>query len=315
MSRYLNVNRIEFSITYLCNGKCRHCSSTQERKAYHNHIDKSLAVRIVREVGKEYHPESIMTFGGEPLLFPEITCAIHKEATNVAIPSKQIITNGYWSKNGKRIKEIARNLAESGVNEISISVDAFHQEHIPLDIVRRAAESCLQVGIENMSWNPCWVVSEGEGNQYNQKTKSILRELEDLPVRKSEGNVMEPNGLALVNLKEFLLPKEEIPAGKCGDMPYADPLDSVKCVCVEPDGKIAVCHDFYIGNASEADIIDLIENYDPFEIPEMRAIIENGTQGLAEWARTKGIEPDPEGYYSICHMCTDIRNKVREALK
>ena len=315
MNRYLTVNRIEFAVTYLCNGRCRHCYTTLGKEAFPKHIDKSLAVKIVREIGEKYSPESIMTFGGEPLLFPELVCAVHREAVNVGISYREIITNGYWSKDRKKIKEIAKNLAESGVNNIVISVDCFHQEFIPLEIVKKAAESLLQAGISNIAWNPCWVVSGDEDNQYNHKTKSILKELEDLPVRKSEGNVIEPDGLALVNLKEFLPPKEEIPAGKCGDLPYTDPLDSVKCICVEPDGRVAVCNEFYIGNAFETNIINLIEDYDPFGIPEMKAIIENGMEGLVNWAKTKGIEPDSEGYYSICHMCTDIRKKVGKTLR
>jgi len=311
MNKYLTVNRIEFAVTYLCNGRCRHCYSIQGKEEFPNHIDKSLAVKIVRKVGEKYSPESIMTFGGEPLLFPEIVCAIHKEAMDVGIPSREIITNGYWSKDAKKTKEIAKNLAESGVNNIIISVDAFHQEHVPLNIVRKTTGACLKVGIDNIEWNPCWVVSEDDNNQYNQETKSILEELEDLPIRKSEGNVMEPAGLAIANLKEFLPQKEKIPAGKCGDMPYTDPLDSVKGIFVEPDGKIAVCNDLYIGNAFDTDIIEIIESYDPFKIPEMRAIIEDGMKGLINWAGTKGVAPNPGGYYSICHMCTDIREKVR----
>ncbi|MBE0525031.1 MAG: radical SAM protein [Methanosarcinales archaeon] len=314
MNKYLTVKRIEFAVTYLCNARCRHCYSIHSEGAFPAHIDKSLALEIVRKVGRKYKLESIMTFGGEPLLFPEIVCVIHKEAASVGIPLREVITNGYWSNNSGRIKEIAKNLAESGVNSIIISVDAFHQEHVPLDIIRKTAEACLQARIEDVSWDPCWVISEDDDNRYNRKTKFILKELEDLPIRNSGGNMMEPEGLALVNLKEFLPPRKKIPAGKCGDIPYTEPLDSIKCVCVEPDGRIAVCNDFYIGNASKTDIVDLIESYDPFKIPEMKAIIENGMKGLIDWARTKGVEPDPEGYYSICQMCTNIR-KSKQKLK
>jgi len=315
MNEYLTVKRIEFAVTYLCNVRCRHCYSIHSEGAFPAHIDKSLALEIVRKVGRKYKPESIMTFGGEPLLFPEIVYVIHKEATSVGIPLREVITNGYWSNNSRRVKEIAKNLAESGVNRIIISVDIFHQEHVPIDIVRKTAEACLQAGMEDITWNPCWVISEDDDNRYNRKTKFILKELEDLPIRNSGGNVMEPEGLALVNLKEFLPPRKKIPAGKCGDVPYTEPLDSIKCICVEPDGRIAVCNDFYIGNASKTDIVDLMENYDPFKIPEMKAIIENGMKGLIDWARTKGVEPDPEGYYSICQMCTDIRRTVSKTLK
>lgn len=315
MSKYLTVNRIEFAVTYLCNARCRHCYSILGKETFPKHIDKSLAIKIVRKVGEKYSPNSIMTFGGEPLLFPKIVCAIHKEAMNVGIPHREIITNGYWAKDAKKIKEIAKDLAESGVNEIYISVDAFHQEHIPLDVVRKTAESCLQAGIKNIEWVPCWVISEDDDNRCNQMTKCILEELDDLPVRRGEGNIMEAAGLALVNLKEFLPARKKFPQGKCGDMPYTDPLDSIKSICVEPDGRIAVCKDFHIGNASETDIIELIEGYDPFMIPEMKAIIENGMKGLVNWAATKGVKPNPEGYYSVCHMCVDIRKRVSRTSK
>ena len=309
MNKYLAVKRIEFLVTYLCSGKCRHCYATKHREGFPEHIDNSLAVDIVGEVSKTHDVESVMTFGGEPLLFPEIVCSIHKMALESGIPSREVITNGYWSNDIKKIKRTAENLAESGVNDIHVSVDAFHQEHIPLNIVRKAVESCLEAGVEDIVWNPCWVISEDDDNRYNQKTKSILKELKDLH-RVSKGNNLEPDGLALINLTEFLPKRKKMPAGKCGDIPYTEPLDHVTSISVEPDGKIAVCNDFHIGNASKTDIMDLLENYDPYEIPEMKAIIENGMKGLLDWAMKKGVTPDPAGYYSICQMCTDLRKRA-----
>jgi len=310
VSRYLTLNRIEFVVTYACNGRCKHCCNAPRRAEFPRHIDRSLAVEIARKVGLKFRPESIMTFGGEPLLYPEIVCAIHKEAANVGIPRREVITNGYWAESATKTKETARNLADAGVNEIDISVDAFHQEHIPLKIVRNTAEACLEVGIKEVHWNPCWLVSRDDENQYNRETKQILKELEDLDIRETEGNFVEPDGSALVNLKGFLPQKRKLPEGRCGDMPYTYPLDFVRAICIEPDGRVAVCKDFYAGDASKTDVVRIVEDYDPFKIPEMKGIIEDGMEGLANLARKKGIDLDPEGYYSICHMCTDIRRKV-----
>jgi len=201
-------------------------------------------------------------------------------------------------------------MAECGVNDINVSVDAFHQEFISLSIVRKTVEACLEAGIKDITWNSCWVISEDDDNRYNRITKSILKELEDLPVKVSKGNNLEPDGLALVNLEEFLPKREKMPFGKCGDIPYTGSLNYVKSVAVEPDGKIAVCNNFHIGNASETDIMDILEGYNPYEIPEMKAILENGMKGLLDWATKKGVTPDSNGYYSICHMCTDLRKKA-----
>lgn len=100
---------------------------------------------------------------------------------------------------------------------------------------------------------------------------------------------MQPDGFALLNLKEFLPKKEKIPTGKCGDIPYTDPLDSIQSIFIEPDGKVAVCNDFYIGNARKRDVLKIIEEYDPYKIIEMKSIIENGMIGLAEWARKREL--------------------------
>ena len=309
MNKYLTINRIEFAVTYCCNGRCRHCYSKNTNR-FPAHIDASLAVNIVKNIGKTYHPQSIMTFGGEPLLFPEIVCAIHKEATKVEIPSREIITNGYWSMDANHIRKIAKDLAESGVNNIQISVDAFHQEYIPLSVVRKTAQACIDMHIKTV-WNPCWVISRGDNNSYNRKTRLILKTLKDLLIPQSEGDILEPGGLALVNLKEFFPPRKEIPAGACGDIPYTTPLDAATCIYIEPDGRIAVCKRFYIGNAFETDIIRIIEDYNPFKIPEMRVLLNDGVKGLVEWAQKRGVEPDPKGYYSVCHLCRDIREKAR----
>jgi MoaA/NifB/PqqE/SkfB family radical SAM enzyme len=315
MNRYFTVNRIEFAVTYQCNSKCRHCQlgEERERKRVPSHIDKDKAVEIVRKVGEKYGPRSVMTFGGEPLLHPEIVYAIHKEATNVGIPLRDVITNGFWARRTEETEKVAADLVESGVNEVHISVDCFHQEFVPLEIVRKAAEALVKAGMTRVVWNPSWVVSKDKDNVYNRKTKVILEKLRDLPIEISEGNNVRPEGRAIAWLRDFLPPKTKMPKGKCGDMPYTEPLDSIRTVCVEPDGRIAVCKEFYIGNAFEVDVIDIIEDYDPFKIPEAKALIEDGMGGLIDWGRERSVEPNPEGYYNICHLCTDMRRRANLA--
>jgi MoaA/NifB/PqqE/SkfB family radical SAM enzyme len=312
MSRYLTVKRIEFAVTYLCNSRCRHCQlgEEEERKTIPSQIDGEKAARVVREISKEHQPTSIMTFGGEPLLYPEAVCAIHKEAMNVGIPRRDVITNGFWSGTTRKTEKIAGRLVESGVNEVHISVDCFHQEFVPLKTVRKTAKALLRVGMTRVFWNPCWIVSKNHDNPYNRKTRSILEKLSDLQVESSEGNNVQPEGRATKWLKDFLPPRTQMPNGRCGDMPYTEPLDAVHTVCVEPDGRIAVCKGFYIGNAFETKVTNIMKNYDPFKIPEAKAIIEKGMNGLVDWARSRNVRSAPDGYYNVCHQCTDLRRRV-----
>ena len=98
MNQYLkNLNRIEFVVTMACSGKCKHCSQGEHKS--NDNIDKDLAREAVIRIAEEYNIDSVMTFGGEPLLYPETVCEIHKAAKKMNIPKRQLITNGYFSKN------------------------------------------------------------------------------------------------------------------------------------------------------------------------------------------------------------------------
>ena len=130
MNRYLkNLNKIEFVTTNACTGRCKHCSEGNHTSCGER-IDPEIAADAVRKIGGEYDIKTVMTFGGEPLLCPDAVYAIMKTAKELNIPRRQVITNGYFSKNADEIRQVAEGLALCGVNDLLLSVDAFHQETI-----------------------------------------------------------------------------------------------------------------------------------------------------------------------------------------
>ena len=230
MNKYLkNLNRIEFVVTMACTGKCKHCSQGEHRSS--ENIDKHIAADAVRKIAGEYDIQSVMTFGGEALLYPETVFEIHKAAREMNIPKRQLITNGYFSKDYDRIKLVAEKLAESGVNEILLSVDAFHQETIPLGYVKMFAQAVKENDFE-IKVHPAWLVSFEDNNSYNIKTKEILKQFNDVGIQTAEGNIIFPSGNALVYLSEYFdLSKET-------KNPYdEDPYD-VKAICFSANGDI-----------------------------------------------------------------------------
>jgi MoaA/NifB/PqqE/SkfB family radical SAM enzyme len=248
-----------------------------------------------------------MTFGGEPLLYPEVVCAIHQEAARLDIPFRQVITNGYWSKDIQKTQAIAQALAQAGITGIAFSVDAFHQEHVPLEHVKLTATALLDAGIRDIAWNPCWLVSENDDNKYNLKTRAILEELSDLPIRVGSGNVVEPEGKALAELGIYFQKTFEWSTTSCQDMPYTNKLDDIRSICVEPNGDISACPAFMLGNATQQSVLEILEGYNPYTDPEMTQILEEGIEGVIRKARALGITLNEEGYYSICELCTTVR--------
>ena len=249
MNPYLkNLNKIEFVVTYACTGRCKHCSEGDHTNCG-EHIDPQIAADAVRKIAAEYEIKTVMTFGGEPLLYPDAVYAIMTAAKELNIPKCQIITNGYFSKNTDKIREVAEQLAVCGVNDLLLSVDAFHQETIPLCLVKQFASEAKACGIP-IRLQPAWLVSATDDNPYNRKTREILGSFADVKIPVGEGNVIFPEGNALRYLAEYFT--DTLP-----ENPYAEDPRDVRCVSFEPNGDVLG------GNVYERDIMEIIRDYLP----------------------------------------------------
>ena len=253
MNEYLrNLDRIEFTVTLACTGKCIHCSEGSHDGCT-GHIDAKAAAEAVRKICGVYRITSLMTFGGEPLLYPGVVCAIHKAASEMGIGKRQVITNGYFSKEKERIEAVVRALAESGVNDLLLSVDAFHQETIPLEPVLTFAEYAVECALP-VRLQPAWLVSPEDDNPYNIRTRDILREFEPLRIPLGSGNVIFPSGNALKYLREYF--GENVEASS----PYDEDPADLRSISFGPNG------DVLNGNIYETDILEIMESYRP--LPE-----------------------------------------------
>ena len=249
MNQYLkNLNKIEFVVTYACTGRCNHCSEG-EHTSCGERIDPQIASNAVQKIAAEYDIKTVMTFGGEPLLYTDAVYAIMKNATELNIPKRQVITNGYFSKNADKIREVAEGLAKCGVNDLLLSVDAFHQETIPLDVVKQFASEAKKCGIP-IRLQPAWLVSAANDNPYNRKTREILASFADMEISVNQGNVIFPEGNALKYLAEYFT--DELP-----ENPYVEDARDVRCVSFEPNGDVLG------GNVYRNDIMEIIKDYAP----------------------------------------------------
>ncbi len=168
---FKNLNRIEFIITVACTGKCRHCSQG-EHAAKSEHIDGDVAAGVVRSLCGKYNMESLMTFGGEPLLYADQVFKIHT----------------------------------------------------------------------------AWLVDADNVNPYNQRTKEILAEFEQMGIAASKGNNIFPRGNALKYLSEYFdMSREYV-------NPYDQDPEDVRAICVNANGDI----DVLAGNVYREDILDMI---------------------------------------------------------
>lgn len=249
MNKYLrNLKRIEFVVTSACTGNCRHCS--QGKHTSSDNIDKFIAAGVLRKIAEKYNISSVMTFGGEPLLYPETVSEIHKTATEMNIPHRQLITNGYFSKDEAKIQSVAKMLSDSGVNDILLSVDAFHQETIPLSPVKAFAEFLLRYNLP-VRVHPAWLASPTDSNPYNNKTRELLREFTQMDIKISDGNVIFPSGNALKYFSEYFDPKNP------NEDPYIEDPRDLKAISFDANGDVLG------GNIYTRDILEILSDYSP----------------------------------------------------
>ena len=250
MNPYIkNLKKIEFVVTMACTGKCKHCSEG-DHNGFTEHIDKTAAAEAVQKICSCYDISTVMTFGGEPLLYPDTVCAIHKTAASLGVAKRQVITNGFFSKDEDRIRTVAQSLAESGVNALLLSVDAFHQETIPLETVMFFAECAVDSGIP-VKLQPAWLVSAEDQNPYNEKTREFIRAFEPLHIPLNQGNVILPSGNALKYLRDYF------DDNAAPFSPYEEDPEDIKTISFDPNG------DVLNGNIYKTDILEIIRAYRP----------------------------------------------------
>ncbi|MCL2195601.1 MAG: radical SAM protein [Oscillospiraceae bacterium] len=214
----MQINRVEFCVAQACTGRCKHCSIGV--KDTNEHIRYAKLAGALTRWKSELPIESVMCFGGEPLLYADEVCAIFREAKAAGIAQRQLITNGYFSRDAAKIAEVATQLSDCAT-EILLSVDAFHQETIPLEPVQQFAKLAKHVRL-----HPAWLVSAEDDNEWNVRTRQVLAQFGDLAV--SNGNVVFPRGNALKYLAEYF-PE---------DAPQTSPYDGAPSLFVAPNGDV-----------------------------------------------------------------------------
>lgn len=247
-NKYLkNLSKIEFVVTNTCSGRCKHCSQG-EHTSPALMIDPEASREAVKKIAAEYDIKTVMTFGGEPLFHTGAVYSIISAAKELNIERRQIITNGYFTNDREEMREVAKRLFECGVNDLLLSVDAFHQETIPLDTVKAFATELKACGVPTRL-QPAWLVSPDDDNPYNQKTREILDSFSELDLPQGLGNVIFPEGNALKYLGEYFT--ESRP-----ENPYEEDPRDVRCVSFDADGSVLG------GNIYESDIMNILSGYE-----------------------------------------------------
>jgi hypothetical protein len=96
----------------------------------------------------------------------------------------------------------------------------------------------------------------------------------------------------------------------CGSAPYTSRLDEISCFGINPNGDVNLCS-VTIGNIYADDILKIVNNYDPYNNPLWRTVLDGGVDGLMKYAEVQGVKVDISDCRSACGVC----RKVMAAMK
>jgi AdoMet-dependent heme synthase len=113
---FATLRLVAWETTRNCNLSCVHCRASATRGPYSGELDTSASLRLLDQIAEVGRPIIILT-GGEPLLRPDIF-DIARHGTDRGLRM-------VMAPNGTLINpDFAKKMAESGIQRISISLDA-----------------------------------------------------------------------------------------------------------------------------------------------------------------------------------------------
>jgi len=302
----MQLKWIDFLLTFKCPSKCKHCSyrAGPDRTGF---ITLEEAEKWLTDLSKTQVLQAITVHGGEPFLYFRILKGILKKAKELNIKERWVITNAYWAENEEIAEKKLIELKEAGLKCITFSVDAFHQEYIPIDKVKTGIEAATKIGFDKVAVDSYILGGEDSNNEYNIMTRYAISHVKDIKNIRLAKFPLDLEGRAPDYLVDFLEPSIKIPDGKC-QFPFwlEGDLKNPEGVEIDHEGNVTFCPGICIGNAKDESLSDIIENYNYRNHPIIKVIAEEGPIGLIELAKERGYKEDQK-FINECHLCYDMR--------
>ncbi len=299
-------------LTYWCNAQCGSCylQCSPER---HEWMDADEAVNIWRGLQTASpHGCKIHLTGGEPFGNWDLLIDVCRRARVEGLgPLDKVETNAFWATDRGVVADRINALADAGMKTFGISADPYHQQYVPIDRCRLAAEVAEGIlGPERVQvrWRD-WLL---DGFDTSKKEPAELNRLFAQYLCGTDSYGRERlNGRAAGCLSGLMSCKSLKELSSEVDTICREPLLRSKHVHVGPGGWVlpGVCSGILLGCCGKSGDIgkvwqDLGDNW--AKRPIVGTLAAKGSLGLAELACENGFVPE-SGYASGCHLCWDAR--------
>lgn len=307
-------------LSYKCSAKCRHCIYACSPEWDADLISESDLERILSQLSgrimpSPYGPKTtslnhgLHFTGGEPFLYFDLLCKAVEIAHDHRIPSTFVETNCFWAVNDRVTKEKLSMLKSKGLHGIMISVNPFYLEYVPFERTERAVRISLELFGRNVM-----VYQLEYFKRFRVWGLTDRVPFEDYLRLERKSNFLNNVEFLIMGRAPYVLPKE-----LQGVFPRHPAAFFFHDACMPSFLRTAhnhfdnygnympgFCGGISLGNCRELDTL-LNDGIDADEYPVLNFLGQDDMKGLFTLAHDYGYSRLPDGYFSKCHLCTDIR--------
>jgi hypothetical protein len=290
--------------TYACTSSCRHCLYASGPERDHACMDAKIARRACSRI-KSLHCNTIHIGGGEPMLNPRALATILETAMFEGLRIEYVETNCAWFKDMRSACALLKELRDSGLETLLISISPFHNEHIPLEKVSGVMRACEETGVSVFPWVLDFY---NDLKEFDTTVSHSLKEFQqrfgpNYLSKVAQRYMIHFNGRALRTFESLF--EEKTAQAILDENPYA---------CSEL-GDTSHFHIDLYGNyipglctGLALDLDDLAEPTDRQRYPLLDLLCSGGINALFEEAVTHyGFAPR-QTYITKCDLCQHIRS-------
>jgi hypothetical protein len=310
-------------LSYRCTARCRHCMYACSPDWKGDWISERDLERILAGLAGKIAPSpfgqgtislnhGLHFTGGEPFLNFDLLCRAVEIAQGFGIPSLFVETNGFWCADDDRSREKLLMLRERGLEGLMVSVNPFYLEYVPFERTERA----VRIGYEVFGRNTVVYQSEFFRRFREQGYRGSV-DLDTFLGADGSERVWEEVEFFFMGRAPYSLADRfsslfpHYPAAALLDIPCAPPFLRNWHNHFDNYGHYVpgYCGGISLGDCRSLDRL-LEEGVDTEEHPIIGFIAGGDFRGLVALARNRGYRESIEGYFSKCHLCTDMRRHL-----
>jgi hypothetical protein len=206
-----NPTALAFVMTDKCSAACRICCYSCSPKGKML-LDEARIKEYIDQAAEAGHFKVVAFTGGEVIMhFRQFKSCV--SYANKYGFTTTVVTNGFWAKNPDKGYKLMKELADAGLNQVSMSIDKFHQEFVPLETQKNAMRILKTLGMmANISF-----MENKDGSSIGSLWEDLRPEIYGvnivdypmLPVGEARVNLSEDQYIRLMKSETTVCPQED----------------------------------------------------------------------------------------------------------